>query len=48
MTSFDYKFEYDNDEVYFSYCVPYTYSRLLKYIKEKTSQIKMKESNNVI
>ena len=28
--SFEYTFEYDNDEVYFSHSVPYTFSNLLK------------------
>ncbi len=32
--SFDYQFEFDNDEVYFAYCIPYTYSDLLTFIRE--------------
>lgn len=31
--SFDYKFEYTDDEVSIAYCVPYTYSEMLKDIK---------------
>ena len=30
---FDYEFEYDNDEVYFAYSVPYTYSMLLSFLQ---------------
>lgn len=30
--SFEYKFEYANDEVHFSYCIPYTYSQLLAFL----------------
>ena len=32
--SFDYTFKYDEDVVSFALCVPYTYSQLLRYIKE--------------
>lgn len=28
--SFDYNFEHEHDEVWFAYCIPYTYSYLLK------------------
>ncbi len=29
----EYEFEYEDDEVFFAYCVPYTYSRMLRDIK---------------
>jgi len=28
MLCFEYIFEYDQDDVYFSYCIPYSYSKL--------------------
>lgn len=28
MLCFEYTFQYDQDDVYFSYCIPYTYSKL--------------------
>lgn len=28
--SFEYEFEQEQDEVFFAYCIPYTYSYLLK------------------
>lgn len=31
--SFDYKFEYPNDEVFVAYTVPYTYTQMLSHIK---------------
>lgn len=30
--SFDYDFEYEDDEVFFAYTIPYTYSQMLKDI----------------
>ena len=30
--SFQYKFEYSNDKVYFAHCMPYTYTKLVKYL----------------
>lgn len=36
--SFEYTFEYDDDEVQFAYCVPYTYSHLLKFINQLTNK----------
>jgi len=33
MLSFDYEFEFDNDMVYFCYCIPYSYSDLIENIK---------------
>lgn len=32
--SFDYKFETGNDDVYFSYTVPYSYSQLLSHLRQ--------------
>ncbi len=34
--SFDYKFEYTNDEVWFAHAVPYTYTDLQNTVKEMT------------
>jgi hypothetical protein len=37
--SFSYKFEYADDKIFFSYCIPYTYSNLIHFlrgIKSKT------------
>ena len=42
--SFEYEFEFDDDEVYFAYCIPYTYSDLLDYIKENKNEKYMVES----
>lgn len=36
---FDYKFEYENDTVWFATAIPYTYSTLWKYIKSIESKI---------
>lgn len=30
--SFCYEFEFNNDEVSFAYCIPYTYSKLINFI----------------
>jgi murein tripeptide amidase MpaA len=43
--SFEYEFEYEDDEVYFAYCIPYTYSCLLK---ELNSLPKTDQENNKI
>ena len=32
--SFDYRFEYEDDEVKFAYCIPYTYSQLVNFISQ--------------
>lgn len=32
---FEYECKYDEDEVSFAYCVPYNYSKLIKFLKEK-------------
>lgn len=32
--TFDYTFEYDDDEVQFAYCVPYDYTTLMKWIEQ--------------
>ena len=34
--SFDYTFEYNDDEVYFANCIPYTYSDIIKDLNEYT------------
>lgn len=36
--SFDYKFEYTNDEVWFAHAVPYTYTDLQNTVKEMTQR----------
>ena len=36
--SFDYTFEYDNDEIYFANCIPFTYSDLIKDLNEYTKK----------
>ena len=38
--SFSYEFQYDDDNIFFAYCYPYTYSDLQEYITniEKNSQ----------
>jgi hypothetical protein len=43
MVTFDYTFKYDDDEVEFAYCVPYTYSKLIKFIHSKIEEMKVKE-----
>lgn len=32
--SFDYTFSHEDDEVYFAYCIPYTYSELQNDIEK--------------
>jgi len=32
--SFDYKFDYGDDEVYVAYTVPYTYTQLQSHIRQ--------------
>ncbi len=42
MLSFEYTFHYDCDDVYFSYCIPYSYSKLmatLGLLKQNTSNV---------
>lgn len=34
----EYEFEYQEDEVFFAYCVPYTFSRLLLQLKQLPTQ----------
>jgi len=34
MLTFKYTFEYDNDCVYFAHCIPYSYTKLEKFVKE--------------
>ena len=34
--SFDYTFEYDNDEIYFANCIPFTYTDVMKELNEYT------------
>ena len=36
--SFDYTLEYDNDEVYFANCIPYTYSDIINDLNEYTKK----------
>lgn len=39
MLSFEYEFQYPEDDVYFAYCIPYSYSKLmttLSLLKENT------------
>ena len=36
--SFDYTFEYDNDEIYFANCIPFTYSDLIRDLNEYTKK----------
>ena len=38
MLTFDYTFKRANDEVYFAYALPYTFSKLHNYIKEVMSE----------
>ena len=40
--TFDYEFKHDDDEVFFAYCIPYTYSQLQQDIRfyEKSSYVK--------
>ena len=38
MLTFDYTFKRANDEVYFAYALPYTFSKLHSYIKEVMSE----------
>ena len=40
--SFEYEFEYLEDDVYFAYCIPYSYSKLmttLSLLKENTQDL---------
>jgi len=49
--SFEYEFEKDEDEVYFSYCPPYTYSDLKAYlnsIKKDISKLKTEADDTSI
>ncbi len=41
MLSFDYTFKKPNDEVYFAYALPYTFSKLNNYIKEVMDEHKL-------
>lgn len=43
--SFQYTFKYDNDDVQIAYCVPYTYTDLLDFLKEQSSLEYVKASN---
>ena len=36
--SFRYEFLHEDDDVYFSYCYPYGYSKLQKYLSEKEKE----------
>ena len=36
--SFDYTFQYDNDEIYFANCIPFTYSDIIRDLNEYTKQ----------
>ena len=40
MASFEYDFEYEDDMVYFAYCIPYTYTMLLSFLKELSANDK--------
>ena len=39
--SFSYDFSAPNDTVYFAYCIPYTYSRLLRFLGKLGNSKKM-------
>ena len=39
--SFSYDFSIPNDTVYFAYCIPYTYSRLLRFLNKLENNKKM-------
>ena len=42
MLEFEYLFQFDQDDVYFSYCIPYSYSKLvytLQVLKNNTEDI---------
>ena len=44
--SFEYEFVYENDEVFFAYCVPYTYSLLcyeIEMVKQKANKLNILE-----
>ncbi|EAR82912.1 zinc carboxypeptidase family protein (macronuclear) [Tetrahymena thermophila SB210] len=36
--SFEYEFLYENDTVWFAFCVPYTFTKLIKFLKETMKQ----------
>lgn len=43
--SFDYTFEYKEDMTYFAYCIPYTYTMLVKNIRQKMQDHSHKAQN---
>ncbi|KRX08300.1 hypothetical protein PPERSA_01761 [Pseudocohnilembus persalinus] len=43
--SFQYSCMYDDDEIQFSYCVPYNYSYLEKFLNQKTEILRQKKIN---
>ena len=38
--TFDYEFDYENDAVYFAYCIPYTFTMQTNFIRELTQNQK--------
>jgi len=44
---FTYEFEYDNDQVYFAFAQPYTYTNILNDIHQKEMQLAPKPANDV-
>jgi murein tripeptide amidase MpaA len=42
--SFDYNFEEEDDEVYFAYCIPYTYSQMLGDISRLSAEFVKKDN----
>ena len=45
---FDYKFEYDNDTVWFATSIPYSYSMLCKYIKSIENKVICNDTKNTV
>ena len=41
--TFDYEFKHDDDEVFFAYCIPYTYSQLQQDIRLYEKSLYVKE-----
>lgn len=40
VATFEYEFENENDLVYFAYCIPYTYTMLLSYLRDLSANQK--------
>lgn len=45
--SFEYTFKHEKDEVEIAYCVPYTYSKLMKYLKQLVEGAQ-KQKRNIV